>query len=357
MPLAPNQGDSYPQFYNLKFLNFQYCVPKPRTTPINATKVGIDLNKLIDLEAYPVKPVLERLLQDKTTKQNIIFATDAYVENGDEFTETAQITVDKLLGYERVKIQPRVEKAAEEQILRTRKKAEVFTPSWIVNKMNNHCDEEWFGRPNVFNIEDGTSWITNREPICFEGKKTWKKYVDSRRIEITCGEAPYIVSRYDAATGAIIPIADRIGILDRKLRVVNENAADDGEWLKWAERAFQSSYGYEFQGDNLLIARVNLLNTFVEHYEQRFGSKPGLRLLNKYTTVICWNFWQMDGITGTIPFKIPQQKEYDQQISLFDFFDGEVVEEAPDIAPVCKIWDWRRENAMSYDDIRGGMRR
>ena len=228
------------------------------------------MKRLIDLESYPVQLVLDRLLQDKTTKQNIIFATDAYSENGEDFAETSSITVEKLLGFKKIRIQPRVEKAADEQLARTRKKAEVFTPSWIINKMNNHCDEEWFGRPNVFNTEDGTGWVTNTAPIAFEGKASWKAYVDSKRLEITCGEAPYVVSRYDATTGEIIPIEDRIGILDRKLRVVNENAADDGEWLKWALRALQSSYGYEFQGDNLLIARVNVLDTMVEHYEVRF---------------------------------------------------------------------------------------
>ena len=72
------------------------------------------MSKLIDFESYPISPVLDRLLQDKTTKQNIIFATDAYLENGPDFAETAQITVDKLLGYMKIKIQPRVEKAAEE---------------------------------------------------------------------------------------------------------------------------------------------------------------------------------------------------------------------------------------------------
>lgn len=188
----------------------------------------------------------------------------------------------KLLhGYCKIKIQPRVEKAAEEQFARTRKKAEVFTPSWIANKMNNHCDEEWFGRKNAFNTEteNGEKWVTNQFPIQFDGKTTWKGYVDSRRLEITCGEAPYIVSRYDAATGKIIPIADRIGILDRKLRVVHENAADGEEWLKWAIRALQSSYGYEFQGDKLLIARVNVLVTFVENYTLRFDSQPDEKLL------------------------------------------------------------------------------
>ena len=306
------------------------------------------MKKLIDLETYPVRPVLERLLQDKTTKQNIIFATDAYLENGEGFTETAEITAGKLLGYCEIKIQPRVEKTAEEQFARTRKKAEVFTPSWIVNRMNNHCDSEWFGRPNVFNTEDGTDWVTNTAPIAFEGKTSWKSYVDSKRLEITCGEAPYIVSRYDAATGKIIPIADRIGILDRKLRVVHENAADDEEWLKWALRALQSSYGYEFQGDNLLIARVNVLVTFVENYVLRFGSRPDEKLLQKLANIICWNFWQMDGLTGTIPFNIPKQEIL--QTSFFDFFDDEPVGWT---APICRIMDWKKECSIPYNEIGG----
>ncbi|MCR4947448.1 MAG: hypothetical protein K5929_10945 [Lachnospiraceae bacterium] len=71
------------------------------------------------------------------------------------------------------------------------------------------------------------------EHIDFKKPTDWKKYVDSRRLEITCGEAPYLVSRYDVETGEYIPIPKRIGILDRKLRVVNENAVDEKEWLKW----------------------------------------------------------------------------------------------------------------------------
>lgn len=318
----------------------------------NEREAETNLSNLINLETYPVQPVLDRLLQDKTTKQNIIFATDAYTENGEGFSETSQITAGKLLGFGKIKLQARVEKAADEQLSRTRKKAEVATPSWIVNKMNNHCDEEWFGRPNVFNTEDGTGWVTNTAPILFEGKSSWKKYVDSRRIEITCGEAPYIVSRYDVTSGEIIPIDDRIGILDRKLRVVNENASDDTEWLKWAIRALQSSYGYEFQGDNLLIARVNVLTAFVEYYERWFGSQPDITLLRKVTNIICWNFWQMDGLTGTIPFSIPQASE--QQMSLFDFFDDVIEEQQLTIMPICRIMDWRKDISVSYDTIRGG---
>ena len=102
-------------------------------------------NSLINITDYPVKNVLKLLLQDKTTKKNIIFATDAYSDKYPNINAKTQITESVLLGIRSLDIQPRVCKSLEEQTERTKKKAEVFTPSWICNKMNNHCDEEWFG--------------------------------------------------------------------------------------------------------------------------------------------------------------------------------------------------------------------
>ena len=130
-------------------------------------------------------------------------------------------------------------KNREQQQERTRAKAEVFTPSWICNKMNNHCDEEWFGRKDVFNVERNQEWQVNTEKVEFDAEDGWKKYVDSKRLEITCGEAPYIVSRYDAATGELLEIKRRIGILDRKLRVVNENTVNEKEWFKWVDEGHE----------------------------------------------------------------------------------------------------------------------
>ena len=111
------------------------------------------MEKLIDINNYPVSVVLKKLIKDKTTGKNIIFATGTYTENGIEIKETDQMTEGLLKGFGIEVIQPRVAKSSQEQAQRTRKKAEVFTPSWICNKMNNHCDTEWFGRENVFNIE------------------------------------------------------------------------------------------------------------------------------------------------------------------------------------------------------------
>ena len=215
------------------------------------------MDKLINLNTYPVSENLKALLKDKTTKKNIIFATSVYSSKGTPIKETEQMTEEILKEFTQYEIQPRVLKNKEQQQERTRAKAEVFTPSWICNKMNNHCDEEWFGRKNVFNTEQEQGWLVNTEKVKFDTEDGWKKYVDSKRLEITCGEAPYIVSRYDAATGELLEIRQRIGILDRKLRVVNENTYSETEWFRWVLRAYQSVYGYEFQGDSLLIARIN----------------------------------------------------------------------------------------------------
>lgn len=104
-------------------------------------KKGIKFGKIISLDEYPVRNVLPYLLLDKTTGNNIIFATNAYTSYS--IYEKTPITVQLLKKHPSL-IQPRVLKKAEEQAKRTRTKAEVFTPSWICNKMNNHCDEEWF---------------------------------------------------------------------------------------------------------------------------------------------------------------------------------------------------------------------
>lgn len=315
------------------------------------------MSDLIDLKSHRISAALNLLLKDRTTKKNIIFATDAYA--GIDFT--MPIT-KKLLTGNTVDIRPRVAKSMEEQAVRTRKKAEVFTPSWICNKMNNHCDTEWFGRTNVFNTEQDHEWIPTEEKIEFPNGKSWKDYVDSRRLEITCGEAPYLVSRYDAATGEIIPLHNRIGILDRKLRIVNENTRTHKTWNQWAYRAFESVYGYEYQGDNLLIARINLLETFCEYTQERWHKEPKDSALKRIAKIISWNLWQMDGIKGIIPHKgiakEPAEENEQYQLTLFESMgvaesepkSNEILQETID----CKIYDWRENKSVIYKSMKEG---
>lgn len=105
---------------------------------------------IINIFKFHICFVLGELLKDRTTGENILFATDAYKDISSDFGETRQITSDMLLSG-RLRIISRVEKELEAQKLRQRIKAEVFTPAWIVNMMNNNCDSEWFGELEQFN--------------------------------------------------------------------------------------------------------------------------------------------------------------------------------------------------------------
>lgn len=155
-----------------------------------------------------------------------------------------QITADLLLDEDGACIiQPRVLKAREEQALRTRKKAEVFTLAWVCCLMNDYCDEIWFERSNVFFSLEGETWMPSIWPLIPPKPKTWQDYVDARRLEITCGEAPFLVSRYDMGTGEIIPISMRVGLLDSKLRSMTTvelkygvvfGKCDASDWFEFA---------------------------------------------------------------------------------------------------------------------------
>ena len=295
------------------------------------------MKSLIDITSSPVAGLLDLLLQDKSTKRNIIWATDSYEALGEGFKDKEAITRGRLLLHADL-IRPRIQKSLETQQERTRKKAEVFTPAWLCNKMNNNCDEVWFGRKNVFNIEKPDhTWDVVEDTIKFPEGKNWKQYVDSRRLEITCGEAPYLVSRYDVSTGQmILPLKRRIGQLDRKLRIVDENVDGYEEWIKWTIRAFESSYGFEYQGDSLLIGRINLLLTFVDCYRNHWNKEPDFELLQKLSNKIAWNLWQMDGMKDTVPLGKPH-KEY-EQLSLFKMEPTLMLTDEERDATPCKIY-------------------
>ena len=304
---------------------------------------------LINFKAYEIDAALGILLKDRTTNKNIIFATGEYFD----FGHTSQITRNVLLNPDRFfKVRPRITKTQTEKSNRTRKKAEVFTPSWICNKMNNYCDEEWFSRKNVFNTEQGNSWERTEEKIEFPEGKTWMDYVLSRHLEITCGEAPYLVSRYDASSGDYIPIDKRIGILDRKLRVINENTTTYQTWISWVYKAYESVYGYEFQGDNLLIARINLLETFCEYMIDRWGKPPYTSALKRIANIISHNIWQMDGINAVVPYSNNNCGENTDKSGTLDIDEiySELKKEKS--KPMdCIIYDWQKNETVIYKNI------
>lgn len=237
------------------------------------------------------------------------------------------------------------------QSSRTRDKAEVFTPSWICNAQNNLVDEQWFGRPDVFNTTIDKKWKIVKSKIKFPAKpkKTWQDYVRAKRLEITCGEAPYLVSRYDTVTGKVISdVHKRIGLLDRKLRIIDENTDNEFDWFLWVKKAYKSIYGYEYQGDNLLLARENLLFTFIDYMNYKWNREPTINELKKIAYIISWNVWQMDGLTFTAPYSEVVHQEEFEQLTLFDMNEEDDI--AKNAVP-CIIRDWSNKCYVEFKSI------
>lgn len=291
--------------------------------------------------------ILKTLLQDRITHKNIIWATNDYSSLGEQYAADQQIVMSCITGLFGNTIRPRSDKSKAEQTARIRDKAEVFTPSWVCNCQNNLVDHAWFGRSDVFNTEIEKGWITNYEKVVFPDKKgkSWQDYVKENRLEITCGEAPYLASRYDTVTGEPIPIKDRIGLLDRKLRIVSENVGEESEWLAWAKRAVQSVYGFDWQGDNVLLARENLLFTVMDFYEEKFHNSlaKNIKYLNEIARVLSWNIWQMDGLKFVVPNSCSPEcigcKKRD--ISKHDGI-------------YCKIYDWPANRSIEFYSLYKG---
>ena len=324
------------------------------------------MEQLIDFHAPEVQAVLDTLLKDRSTSKNIIWATDPPEELQtvmyEPVTDRSQITTQQLGLTHYEVVLPRMMKQTDTQQQRTRKKGEVFSPAWVCNKMNNALDADWFRglgaeeTAGQFTVELPQGWQTVETPVQFPVCKgrtpAWVQYVQSRRLEVTCGEAPFLASRYDAATGEMIPVARRIGILDRKLRVVSENAATEDVWRKYATHAVQSTYGYEYQGDNLLLARVNLLLTYAEHLQARWQRKPTEEELQPIANIISWNLWQMDGLHLSVPGGKPQPEA--EQLDLFSMF-GAAEPQPPTVS--CKVKNWRKGShgtTRNFETIQEG---
>lgn len=315
----------------------------------------VDISERWLLDTCP--KAVQALLVDHTTGQNIYWATESYSDRGDGFQFFDYITVEKIKGDD--VIVPRVRKSIEEQSRRVKDKAEVFTPAWICNAQNNLIDEAWFGAPGVFNREfineqGQHDWeLTGLYKESF-GKpkshklKSWIQYVKDRRLEITCGEAPYLMSRYDAVSGKEIEPKRRIGMFDRKMQVINSFEDNPTKWMQRATDAIKATYGFEWQGDSLLLAREAMLLTVLDYFFDKFpeerpeeGSKylnngevvkrqPFSKFINNAASFISWNLWQMDGLKFVLPGSSQRIFSYDPN-ALFAPTPESVKETAEDI--------------------------
>lgn len=192
-------------------------------------------------------------------------------------------------------VMPRYMKAAEDKKSRTAKKAEVFTPYEIVKKMNDP-------------VQDG-----------FDGSVG--DYIKRTVLEVTCGEAPFLTTRYDASTGDEIAIENRTGLLDRKLASIPAVIGKDG-YVECATAALKSAYGYEWQSDSLYLARRNLLMTTIEHYENVWETVPTYETVLNWASIISYNIFQMDGLTMCLPETDIPAKIMNWETEKMERFDG-----------------------------------
>lgn len=87
------------------------------------------------------------------------------------------------------------------------------------------------------------------------------------------------------------------------------------------------------------MARLNLLATFEEYLMDRWQCEPTAEEYKRMLDIISWNIWQMDGLTGTLPFgKLAKSSQCD----LFGTKPKE------DETPPCVIRDWEDREVFTY---------
>ena len=280
--------------------------------------MAIDISE--DQLAMESADLLKILLKDRTTKKNIVWATHSYELLGKGFAPSDRITPSRVTGAYANLIQPRSEKSKYEQKDRTKIRAEVFTPTWLVEKQNDYVETEL----EELDLVD---------------------YIQVRWLEITCGEAPYMVTRYDTVTGEEIPLSERIGFVDRKLQRISREVSDEANFYELVKEAYRASYGYEYQGDSLLLARENLLATFEDYYLAKTGNQPTLEQKKEIATIISYNVFQMDGLKKSSPYSAKQMQS--QQLSLFsDELEVEQAEESK-----TQIKDWKKNKMIGFERL------
>ncbi|WIM81513.1 restriction endonuclease [Gallibacterium anatis] len=290
----------------------------PRAVDISETKIREEMPEILNIL------LLNRSTSSKSQKtQNIIWANDNYIAlDKNLYAPTAQILPELITGKNGQVIMPRALKSMKLQKERTKFKAEVFTPLFIVKKQNDVLEESYLN-------DDLETYI----------KRTW--------LEIACGEAPYIASRYDMETGDFIELENRVGFLDRKLQRINQECKTRFQWKKFTTLAYQASYGFEWNGDSLLLARENLLYTCQDYYLAKWQEEIPYDFLKKIARIISYNLFQMDGIERTLPLEGEDEKQGELDLFPSKKNNSSVSFKRHRI----KIMNWKTQKLEFFDEV------
>lgn len=255
---------------------------------------------------------------------NIIWANHNYAHLGNGYAATDPI-IPALITEEQGKlIMPRALKTTELQKARTKFKAEVFTPSHIVKLQNDALDE---------------NYRHDKLP----------RYLNRKWLEITCGEAPYMANRYEMESGMLIPLQQRTGFVDRKLKRLGDEVYEIEAWHNFAKLAFQSAYGFEWNGDSLLLARENLLYTYWDYFRYQFGEDPSHAQLREIAEIISYNLFQMDGLHYVVPFSATPPV----QMTLTDLFGEKrtISLKAGKTGKPAKVMNWKTGKMQFFTKV------
>lgn len=272
--------------------------------------------------------ILNLLLIDRTTNSNIIWANDNYsIFDAKEFNSKSKINVKHIVNNFGSLVIPRAFKTDILKHGRKKENAEVFTPQMIVKKQNDMIESQ-------FSIED------------FETTN----YINKIWLEITCGEGPYITTRYNMENGKFIPLEFREGFLDRKFKKI-KYVKDKDKWFELVIKSYKATYGFEWNGDSLFIARLNLLNTFRENYIEKWELLPTDTEIITIANIISYNIFQMDGIKCIIPLSDSHKTIVSKQFSLFgELEDKDEVVRNKGIR--VKIKNWKTNDMEFFDEVK-----
>lgn len=287
------------------------------TNNVNPTTNQSPINEIPYLIQNKYPSTTDALLYDNTTSEYYAEPTNILIkETLSENDATVasnqlkEITVKDVEFSNPNRIKRRFEKSNDVKKERVKSYGEVFTPTWVIKLQIDECD-------NCYKEDDLETYVN----------RIW--------LEITCGEAPYIVNRIDLETNELIPIYDRIGFLDRKLIKINEQCNDLEEWRQLVLQAYKASFGFELNGDSLYFARENMLSTYYEFYVDKWKSDPIEADMVMIAIVIGCTMFQMDGL------------KYTTTVFYFDSETGEYQTEEIK----ARIPDWEKNEMIPFENI------
>lgn len=109
----------------------------------------------------------------------------------------------------------------------------------------------------------------------------------------------------------------------------------------------------------MLIARENLLYTFIDYHQDKFKETPSIALQKEIAEIIVWNIFQMDGLKYVIPMSCKTETITIKGVeTLFGKEDDRIVEKP---CPGCenktaknhngikvKIMDWKEGKITEF---------